>query len=241
MDDWWENGMLPKFGDADIVIFRGSLGNANRIVAELDWCPGAICATNAFYCSSYYEHAKRWLLHEKWAFSTVEAMVAEPTEIAGKLARENQVFVRPDSPLKPFSGRVISLNNLTLESLDFGFYYDDSMIPVVIAPIKTILREWRFVVADREVVAGCAYNADDHSAMGGDVAPAMTMAIEIARKLEPPDPVYILDLCETDDGIRLLELNPFSGADLYSCDPDAVVFAVEQVIRRMVVNGRGVT
>ena len=36
----------------------------------------------------------------------------------------------------------------------------------------------------------------------------------------------MLDVCEAEGGLALLELNPFSGADLYACDPGAVVDAV---------------
>jgi len=43
-------------------------------------------------------------------------------------------------------------------------------------------------------------------------APAWSHAAELSRRLAPPDPAYVLDVCETDRGLRLLELNPFSGA-----------------------------
>jgi hypothetical protein len=35
-----------------------------------------------------------------------------------------------------------------------------------------------------------------------------------------------MDICEADGELRLLELNPFSGADLYACRLDDVVAAV---------------
>ena len=45
-----------------------------------------------------------------------------------------------------------------------------------------------------------------------------------------PEPVYVLDTCEVDREPRLLELNPFSGADLYACDTDAVVGAIDALL-----------
>lgn len=36
----------------------------------------------------------------------------------------------------------------------------------------------------------------------------------------------MLDVCEADGRLRLLELNPFSGADLYACDRREVVATV---------------
>ena len=32
-----------------------------------------------------------------------------------------------------------------------------------------------------------------------------------------------MDVCECEGALWLLELNPFSGADLYACDPAAIV------------------
>ena len=38
--------------------------------------------------------------------------------------------------------------------------------------------------------------------------------------------------CETDGEVRLLELNPFSGADLYACNRTDLVLAVSQATSR---------
>lgn len=224
-DEWWDLGGLPKFADSALVLFHGSLGNAQRITSQLDWQPGAFCATQEFHCSAWYERAKSWLLHHQWVMTNVEQLVAAPQEIAGHLATDDQVFVRPDSPLKPFSGRVCRLSGLTLEALDFGFYYDDPTIPIVVAPRREINSEWRFVVVDQKVVASSAYDAQTRSSTTNDASPSQ-LAAQIASQLNVPEPVYVLDLCETTEGLHLLELNPFSGADLYGCDPDAIVTAV---------------
>jgi hypothetical protein len=34
-----------------------------------------------------------------------------------------------------------------------GFYFDDVRLPVVVAPVQPVEREWRYVVVDRSVVA----------------------------------------------------------------------------------------
>lgn len=55
-------------------------------------------------------------------------------------------------------------------------------------------------------------------------------AQSIASELRPPEAVYVLDVCEADGRLHLLELNPFSGADLYACDRAAVVRAVATLL-----------
>jgi hypothetical protein len=63
-DFWWENGKWPTFENQP-TIFHGSLGNASRIATELSWQPGAFCNTSFFECSTWYDKAKQWLIHEK--------------------------------------------------------------------------------------------------------------------------------------------------------------------------------
>lgn len=145
-DDWWENGKWPKL-ENQFTIFHGSLGNADRIVSELPWNPGAFCNTPAFHCNSWYENAKKWLVHKEWVFSTVAELIAKPEAILKEIGAPTSFFVRPDSPIKPFSGRVIQLDKLSLKALDYGFYYEDMNLPIVVTQETEIGVEWRFVIA----------------------------------------------------------------------------------------------
>ena len=54
-------------------------------------------------------------------------------------------------------------------------------------------------------------------------------AAQVAERITAPDPVYVLDVCEADTGLRLLEPNPVSGADLYACNGPAIVRHVNEV------------
>ena len=225
-DAWWTDGVPRSLGSSPTV-FHGSLGNADAVNAKLAWRPGAYCPTPAFCCSAWYEAAKAWLLHRSWEFLPAETFVRDAALVAERLGSPERVFVRPDSPLKPFSGRVVDPEKVTLNSLDHGFYYDDEQLPVVVAPFANVGHEWRFVVVDRQVVAGSGYDAKTRSATtqyaGGA---AWQFAAIIAASLRPPAEVYVLDLCEVDGDLRMLELNPFGGADLYACDLRPVVEAV---------------
>ena len=228
-DEWWVTGRWPRFPEMRVV-FHGSLGNAARVQQELPWTPGAFCATDRFHCSAWYPTAQPWLLHESWILTSVAALVADPAaELAG-IGSPDAFFVRPDSPLKQFSGRVLRRASLSLRALDHGFYYDDDTLPVMVAPVRQVGREWRYVVCDGRVVAGSAYFTADRSALPDDPGGRQwEFAAEIAAVLPAPERVFVMDICETPDGLRLLELNPFSGADLYACDRETVVRTVSEV------------
>src|SRR5262245_19237757 len=111
-DEWLRNGRAPQLDDR-VVVFHGSLGNADRIRRDLPWRPGSYCDTPQFRCSAWYPRAEQWLLHRAWRLTTVKALVEAPDRELEFLAGETQVFVRPDSPLKPFSGRVVRRDRLT--------------------------------------------------------------------------------------------------------------------------------
>jgi len=222
-DDWGLTGSWPRL-DSRTVVFHGSLENAARIAAELPWRPGAYCDVAAFQCSTWYPQAQRWLLHRHWQIVSASQLVANPSAVLAASADIYSLFVRPDSPLKPFAGRVLRRNEITLEALDYGFYFDDAAIPVVVAPVRSVEREWRYVVVDRQIVAGSAYDPAKRAAVRDDPGGApWQFAATVAATLAPPKTVYVMDICEADNELRLLELNPFSGADLYACDLAIVV------------------
>jgi hypothetical protein len=229
-DFWWENGNWPSL-ENEPAIFHGSLGNANRIASDLSWRPGVFCNTSAFECRAWYESAKSWLLHEKWVFSTVSEFVSEPDRCLAEIGSPESFFVRPDSPLKPFSGRVIQREKLSFEALDYGFYYEDKNLPIVITPVIGVGMEWRFVIVRQEIIASSAYEASARSESSSDCpSEVLDYAKKVAMTFIPPDPVYILDVCNAGDDIKLIEINPFSGADLYACDRQAIVSAVGRII-----------
>jgi hypothetical protein len=228
-DEWWAGDTYPKL-DTVPAVFHGSLGNAATIAERLPWKPGAFCKASAFHCSAWYEAARRWLLHRDWRVLPANDFVTRAPKVCSELGCTDRVFVRPDSPLKPFSGRVLAVDAITLEALDHGFYYDEETLPIVVAPVRAVASEWRFVVVRSRVVAGSAYDPATRSALSDTPASsAWHFADLIASELPPPQEVYVLDVCEADGELRLLELNPFSGADLYACSSPHIVAAVSEV------------
>lgn len=230
-NDDWLSGDPPDLADR-IVIFHGSLGVASAIQNSFNWKPGAFCSTERFACSAWYEQAKGFLIHECWRILPANELIEKSHSIAASLGATDRVFVRPDSPLKPFSGRVLPVESLSLHSLDFGFYFDDESLPVVVAPVRAISREWRYVVANGTIVAGSVYEPVGRIALrDSPQRRSWQFAERVAQSIPAPESSYILDICESDGRMHVLELNPFSGADLYACDRVAVVNAVSKLSR----------
>ncbi|KAL3913796.1 MAG: hypothetical protein SGILL_006352 [Bacillariaceae sp.] len=237
--DWeWEPSRRPKIANG--AIFHGTLGVADALAngEKKDWFPSLVsfCNTEAFICSNYYPMVKNWLIHQKWHATTVAKFVENPEEAFNELGSSDAVFVRPDSPLKAFSGRVLQRDEANLRKLDHGFYYDDENLPIIVAPICDIAKEeWRFVIVDGKVVAGSAYQADGrqgYADASDNMKKAWDLAEVIASEIQAPEDVYVIDIgeCKEGDKLHLLELGPFSGCDLYECDRAKIVEAVEELL-----------
>lgn len=219
------------------LIFWGSLGAAytDRVAAR--WKPGAIGDVGRFACKGYYQQLGDIpLANAESVFTTVADLVTAPNAMLAPLGQPERVFVRPDSPLKPFSGRSLTVSEISLAALDHGFYYEDDQLPVVVSRALEegeLGREWRFVVGDGRVIAGCEYVAS-REGKGADVpGAARDLAARVARAEWQAAPLYVVDVAEVAGDLRVMELNPFSGADLYHCDPVAVVDGASAVARSL--------
>ena len=231
-DEWILRNKFPTPLNS-FTVFHGSLGIASQITSRTNWKPGAFCTSKNFYCSAWYSYCQDWLIHKKWVYTTVSKFIADPDLIFEKIEAEDSVFVRPDSPLKPFSGRVVQKSGVSLKALDYGYYYEDENLPIVITPFCTINQEWRFVVVNKRVVTGSAYIAgsrDESNCISS--GREWDYAQVIANNITSPDDVYVLDLCESEGDYKLLEINPFSGADLYACDRTAIVKSISLLANR---------
>lgn len=136
-DDWWLHEP-PEFESGTPIVFHGSLGNAAVIEMKQIWYPGSFCPVNDFCCTAWYPRTNRWLLHERWICLPANELIANAADVAAELGCTKQLFVRPDSPLKPFSGRVLDVTAISLRALDHGFYYEDETLPVIADPWPTL-------------------------------------------------------------------------------------------------------
>jgi ATP-grasp domain, R2K clade family 3 len=140
------------------------------------------------------------------------------------------LFVKPADGSKTLCGTVVRPGQPLFDAhFSWHRYWpvppDDFLI--VVAPVYTILAEWRFVIAGNSVVARSQYQ------VGGrlETAPsAPTGAEELANQIANyswrPTDVFVADIAQTDTGFYLLELNTFGTSGLYDCDLKAIVEAV---------------
>src|SRR5262249_26240444 len=112
----------------------------------------------------------------------------------------------------------------------FGAAFDPATL-VVVARATKLTHEWRLIVANGKVVAGSQYR----DAEGRAEAPqcpdevlrfTATVLDSVAWR---PAPMFIMDICDSEDGLRLLELNSFGCSGHYLADLRAVVEAASEL------------
>jgi hypothetical protein len=221
------------------VVTHADIDLVMRVRADGDWIPGVFASVERFFCSHYFTHFGRFLLNRDYALLPFGELLRCADFLFDTFGREGRIFVRPDSPLKLFTGLVASQGTFERDVEFMGFYEFPRESLVVVSSPKRILREWRLVIADGQVVAGSQYKEGDENVRRPGIEPgAATFAQAVLAAGYFPDPVWVMDICETADNERqLLEIGGFSFADLYACDKDAVVQAVSAVAKRIHAGG----
>jgi hypothetical protein len=227
---WDDSGCSYRatFSKDSCVIANGDIELVSRIYREQRWTPGAFATIENFYCSSYYCRFGEYLLNRDYIMLPFGELKRCESFLMRSVGQGGRIFVRPDSPLKLFTGQVAARATFDADLEFMAFYGFPVESLVVVSSPKQIPTEWRFVVADKRVIAGCQYKMN----FAIDPQPcydanAYQLASTIASSAYQPDPVWVMDICQTTDGAyHLLEIGGFSFADLYACDKSAVVAGV---------------
>lgn len=229
------NAYRKAFPQDACVIVHADIDLVERVRSERLWTPGVFATVEHFHCSHYYAHFGPHLLNRDYVMLPFAELRRRADFLFDTIGRDGKLFVRPDSPLKLFTGLVVSRESFGRD-LEFMAFYDFPIESLVVASSpKEIEAEWRFVVANQVVVAGSQYkDGDQMTATPCRDEGARAHAEEIVSIGYAPDPVWILDICRTQDGgYHLLEIGGFSFSNLYGCDKDAVVEAVSVAAKRV--------
>lgn len=226
-DEYWNTKEYETFPQNSI--FHGSLENAVKIKNELFFSPGSLCDETGFSYSYLFENYKEFLLTNNIIFTTINNLMGNK-EILKTITKENKkIFARPNSPLKEFSGRVLDSENLTPAHFDFGFYHSNMDLQIVLSEYKKIDKEYRYVCINKKIITGCEYIAKGRKGIASAINDnSWKFAQKIADKNKQKDFIYIIDICESEGNLHLVEMNPFSGADLYCCDAEQIIKEIEK-------------
>ena len=213
------------------VIGYGTFPFARQIQLHHRWVPGAWCSAENLDCATYFAHFGKFLLNQHYAIMPGVEAIRQRDWLFSVFGRDEEVFARPTSVHKLFVGRRISRE--AFASALAPTRYDPATLVVVAAP-KPIGREWRLIVDGDQVISGSQYAVQGGRSVLAGCPPEVrsfseSMLSEIGWR---PDPIFMLDVCESDGRLWLVELNSFSGSWLYQSDLAAVVTAASELAER---------
>ena len=190
--------------------FRGSLSLAKRLGRECKWA-------NALNWAPKF---RKSLLSSPYAFLDAAALLEEVTP-------DVEFFARPVSGDKIFSGNVYNKKSFS-EELSF-LYQNKNVFPeeviCMFSPPAEVRKEYRLIFVNNRYCSSSQYMDSGEIAIIAGEAPED--AIEFGKKIAAAEFFcnvfdFIIDVAETDEGFKLVEVNAFETSSFYSADLDKI-------------------
>lgn len=126
---------------------------------------------------------------------------------------DEEMFVRPLLDTKSFNGGIYNQNTLKFDGV------------CVVAPIKTIAKEFRFFVIDGNIVGASQYklNGELYSSSLVD-EPAKEFASEMIKRFQFDG--YVIDIAQVDNSYKIVELNCLNASGFYEINLTSLINAV---------------
>ena len=220
----FNDAVEPKIDDSGkVIVFGGT--TLNRISQSRSWYPGTYLNDNFDFNVWRKGFGRKNILNG-------DAIVDSVKNISNYGNLGDILFVRPTEDTKSFAGALMSVQEFfcwknEISKIDNdGFNLLNKDTEIVVAGIKKIYTEYRLFVVDGKIVASSLYkrgskviadsNVDDH-------------IIDFGKKMIDtwqPAKAFVLDVCETEHGMKIVEINNINSAGFYACDVHAIVEAI---------------
>ena len=203
-----------------IVMGSSSLG---KIAKQRKWTPGYF--DNNLDYRLYMQHYGSDMLNE-------QAVIAPLGQLQPAWEK---FFIRPVSDKKTFSGTVMNCAEFSdmqqHAATDIGqqpsaVAFDQNDI-VVIAPLQTIYAEYRFWVVDARIVTSSRYRLGKKGMFSSDVDERITAFAQKQIDKWQPDRAFVIDIADTEDGLKVIEINAINSSALYAANAGKLINAIE--------------
>jgi len=198
----------------DVFCF-GSIKLA-RLAASLNWHPGSLMNNNHDY-QVYSTHWPTDLLNSDSTVQSFNSLVQF----------DGLRFIRPTKDSKLFTGKVFSLQEWlqTKQRLQKAGKSGEEMIQI--AKPKTIYQEIRCWVVNQQVITASTYKVGTAVRYTEFIdEDGINFATQMARQFQPAG-AFVLDICLTDNGWKIVEVNCINSAGFYAANLQKLIIALE--------------
>lgn len=218
----------PEVADPDAVILFGA-HSLWRTAEARGWRPGV-------FGIGPFVRERAWHAH---LLNGPDALFLTLRDVPARLARDGRLwFVRPIDDSKADAGRVSEAGEI-VETARRVLALREDEIPVgslrhdtelMLAEPVRIAKEWRLWVVGGRVVTWSLYKEGSRVVYRHEIDDdALAFGREMADLNPGYSPAYVLDVCRTEDGLRLLETNCLNSAGFYAADLMRLAAAIEDL------------
>ena len=211
-------GKIPEVS-GDIIVY-GSYG-IQHMARKHHWIPGVWSNEN------FNEDVLQKTLGDNYLNGDLRLVKFRrvPVEV-----HDEVFFVKPHTDTKEFAGMISTKADFTewyMKLITAG-YFDDAIldIDVAVSSPKKLGTEWRTVIVDGKVVEASIYRQYQKVMPQRDMDADVIEFAERCARIHSPAPVFVADVAETADGLKIVEYNSFNSAGLYKCDVGNVISAI---------------
>jgi hypothetical protein len=149
-------------------------------------------------------------------------------KISSLMWESQSFFIRPTEDLKTFNGTLMKGFDDDNHTYDKAYIHhlavSDPDKKVIVASPKKIHAEYRSVLIDNKLIDVVQYMCDGELNFSLEVSQKLRNTIQsFCYGLITPSPLVVCDLCDTINGLKVLEFNCFHASDFYHLDLEKVV------------------
>lgn len=172
-----------------------------------------------------FVHEKPW---QSFMLNGPDAAFLRVSEIEAKLRDDDRFwFIRPVADSKEQAGNVKAAADiretarkvmaLDAEEIPHGSLRPDTLM--MLTPPARILKEWRIWIVNGNVVTYSLYKEGERVTYRLEIDDdALEFAQTLAGLNKGYSPAYVMDICRTEEGLRLVETNCINAAGFYAAD-----------------------
>lgn len=212
-----------KSNRKDVFVF-GSL-KLSRIAKQYDWNPGSTITNNHDY-RIYSKHYAENMLN---ADSAIQKFGDD------FVFKETEYFFRPCEDNKAFNGRVYDkydwedFKKYSLTNGHASVLTSDTSIQI--CKVKRIHQEARFWIVDGNIVTQSTYKIGSRVTYDSNVDKDAHIFCESMLKLFQLSKTFVMDVCLTPNGWKIVECGATSHAGFYDADLQKILIALEDAYK----------
>lgn len=209
------------------VIVMGAV-SLSRIARNRGWIPGTYLNNNFDFETWRDGFGKENILNS----DSITAKICDSIDITNM---SDHLFVRPVDDSKAFSGTIMEKNDFFDWKQSISIIKEEEFQPlhkntkIAIANYKKINVEYRFFIVGGKIVTGSLYKQGS-MVRSSDIIDddVLWFTARMIHRWEPAD-AFVIDIANTKDGFKVIEINNINSAGFYAADCQKIVSALEDL------------